>query len=438
MFKKLSESFEKAAVRESLRKGELACPKCGAKNDGLPDAWEELLECKECGARAALIEWAAFGRGGIRKGRADAPPPETKIRKMGDGLGGFSWEIPAAGKFGSSLYFAILWLLVCGFISGGFMLAFFSSGEISGDSPEWLLVLFFGVFWLFGFGALYSAVRKKFLRHRVEVSGGDFVLTKMIFGREKSKSLPISGIKTVSQKEFYKQNYEPVYGIEIRGDRGKIRFGTTLTEPEKAWLVADLSETIFGQEPPKTAKSAQAAVGRKDIFSIPMPRPPKYAWLLGAIFTLIAIGFFCIGIFAIEGEPWPEKSGGVGYVFELVFSLFGNGFRTIWLLLTTAFCVLGIYTVVNSLRGLGQDRKIEGNSAEIAIRTYKHGLILKEQSFPRAAVSDIRTSISGSSGSRQMKRIDLIVDNKVEKLCLWVDGEEADRIAAEVRGALGV
>ena len=108
-----------------------------------------------------------------------------------------------------------------------------------------------------------------------------------------------------------------------------------------------------------------------------------------------------------------------------------------WLLMTTLFTGLGIYVLVTNLRGRGQDRRIEGNSAEISVRTYKRGLILKDQSFPRSSVTDIRASVSGSSGSNTMKRVELIVGNNSEKLCSWVDGGEADALVAEVRKVLG-
>jgi hypothetical protein len=47
-------------------------------------------------------------------------------------------------------------------------------------------------------------------------------------------------------------------------------------------------------------------------------------------------------------------------------------------------------------------RRIEANATEISIRTYRNGLILKDKSFPRREVSDIRASVSGSSNSTNM------------------------------------
>ena len=47
-------------------------------------------------------------------------------------------------------------------------------------------------------------------------------------------------------------------------------------------------------------------------------------------------------------------------------------------------------------------RRIEAKVTEISIRTYSNGLILKDKSFPRREVSDIRASVSGSSNSTNM------------------------------------
>jgi hypothetical protein len=89
------------------------------------------------------------------------------------------------------------------------------------------------------------------------------------------------------------------------------------------------------------------------------------------------------------------------------------------------------------LLGRGKERRIEGNATEISIRTYRNGLILKDRSFPRREVTDIRASVSGSSGSTPMKRLDLIVGDRAEKLASWIDGDEADALVRKVREALG-
>ena len=86
---------------------------------------------------------------------------------------------------------------------------------------------------------------------------------------------------------------------------------------------------------------------------------------------------------------------------------------------------------------MGQDGRIKGNSAEISLRTYQRGLVMKDRSFARNAVTDIRALTSGSSNGKQMKRTELIVGDKTEKLSSWVDGDEANELVSQVRAALG-
>lgn len=432
MFRKVVESMEKATVKAALREGKLVCPDCGAKAGKLPAEWGQVMKCGVCGTSASLPEWVA--KAGIVRGRADLPPAATKIRKEGDGLGGTVWHIPAGGKYGFFLFFAAFWLGITVLFSGGVFMAILSGGGIEGNVPGWVLVPFFGLFYAIGLGVLYAGLRQKFMRHRLTVSGGGVTLRSEMFGRAKEKSLQSGTVKSIAQKEFYQQNYTPVYGIEIRGSGGKLRFGSALAEADKAWLVADVQEALFGrgEEELKMAVPGHASAGRKEIFSIAIPGPQKHAWIGGLAFSLISIAFVGIGIFVLGDDPLPEKEEGDPW-----FSgLFSNVFQGIWLIMSSIFTCLGIYTLVTTLRGMGQDRRIEGNSAEISFRTYQRGLVVKDRSFPRSAVTDMRATMFGSSNGKPMKRIELIVGDRSEKLSSWMDGDAADELVAEVRAVL--
>ena len=158
------------------------------------------------------------------------------------------------------------------------------------------------------------------------------------------------------------------------------------------------------------------------------------------VLALFGIGFICIGIFLIDGEPLPDLSGksGPGYWFSLIHWLFSNGFRTFWVLFSSLFAITGIYTGLSALRELGSNRRIEGNPADISIRTYRRGLVLKDRSFPRSEVTDIRASESGRIGNTFTKRVELIVGEKAEKVAIWMNGDKADDLVAEVREAMGI
>ncbi len=98
----------------------------------------------------------------------------------------------------------------------------------------------------------------------------------------------------------------------------------------------------------------------------------------------------------------------------------------------------GLALMIWMIRTRDRETRVEGTESEISIRSYQRGLILQDRSFPRDSVSDIRASVSGSSNGQPMKRIELIAGNRAEKIASWVDGEKADVMVAEVRGALGI
>ena len=272
-----------------------------------------------------------------------------------------------------------------------------TGGEVEGDMPEWALIPFFAVFYVIGFGFLYAGLREKYQRQRLTIGGGKVTLSKQMFGKSKEKSLSSGTLTFVSKKEFYKQNYQPVYGIEIKGPNGKLRFGSIITTEERAWLLADMKKTLAvenkGQSATAVALIAPMKVPRpKSIFSVAVAPPKRPALVASLCVSAFAIGFVCIGI--------------------------------------------GM--TVSTVRAMNRDLRIEGNDAEISIRSYRRGLIVKNRSFPRRKVTDIRTSNSGHINGKVRKRVELIVGDKAEKIVNWIDGEQADVIAEELRSALGV
>ncbi len=437
MFKKIAESMEKASVRAALKEGTLVCPDCGARAGDLPPEWDQLMKCGECGARAPLPEWVA--NDGIVRGRADLPPAFTKIRREEDGSGGTIWHVPASGKVGFLLVFGILWLGFTFLLTVNVIREYIRVIWNGNEMPDHTLGLFLLVFNAAGLVMLWFGLRQKFLRHRLTASGGGVTLASEMLGREKESSLQPGSVTSVAQKEFYRQNYQPVYGIEIRGDGGKLRFGSVLTQDEKAWLVADISETLFGRKDGgfKASGSAHAPVGREEVFSIALPDPPKSIWIGSLVFTLVSIGFMCFGIFGMEGDPLPKNGGGVAGFLDLILSFFTDSFRAIWLIMTTVFVGLGIFTLLRNLSAAVGDTRLEGNSAEISLRTYKRGLIVKDRSFPRDSVSGIRATANGSSDRNSWKRVTLHAGGRSEKISTWLDGGEADRFIAEARALLG-
>lgn len=56
--------------------------------------------------------------------------------------------------------------------------------------------------------------------------------------------LPTTEIDRVKLAQFYERNYQPVYGIEIGAGHKRIRFGSTLADPEKDWLCSEIRQYL--------------------------------------------------------------------------------------------------------------------------------------------------------------------------------------------------
>lgn len=435
MFKKIQEKLEAANFKSAVAKGVLACPSCGAKPPRTPANASETLTCSACGTRASATEWAAAGRPGELVGNPDRPPAGTKITRETDAAGTKAWNIPASGKSGGLLFFAICWCAITGVVSSGFLFAFFSGKSINDQGPDWVVIPFIGAFWAAGLGMFYAGFRNKFAKHRLTVGAGSVTLRRELFGKARDKSLPTAGIKMVSQAEFYQKNYQPVYGVEIRGEGGKLRFGSVLTAEEKAWLVADIQRTIFGTPAP-VVTPPQSALAAQSVFSVVLPNSRKHLWPLAVMLVAMGIAFIVIGVLFMDDRSSSPSTDAP--IFGMVFGFLTNGFQSIWILMSGVMAVAGASLIVWLMKTGGQETRIEGSDSEIALRTYSHDRILKDRSFPRASVTDIRASVSGSSNNKVMKRLELIVGNRAEKLASWIDGARADEIVREVRRALGL
>jgi len=431
MFRKIADSAQLAHYRSVAKKSGLVCPSCSALARVIPEAADQVITCSSCGTKATIHEWTPK-EGSIRTGDADSPPTGTKITKDASISGTTIWKIPASGKSGGLLFFAICWCAITGIVSGGFLMAFLLGEKMSGDFPGWLLIPFFGIFWAAGLGMFYAAFRNKFARLQLTVDSSAVTLRRELFGRTKDITLPVSGITSVSQVQFYQQNYQPVHGIEIRGTGGKIRFGSILTDEEKAWLVADLRRTILSPALKMATARKAAPVVRQSYFSIVIPHSRRGLLHHAVIMTLMGISFIAIGNFLLCPGSHTKFD-----VFERMLNGLDLGFRVIWLGMSSLITLGGLTLFGWLLRAKGVETRLEGNDSEIAIRTFKHGLVIKERSYPRASVTDFRTAASGYSSDRIKKRIEMIVGEKAETLAHWVDEEQADGFAAEARAALG-
>ena len=435
MFKKITERAGTAAFRAMVAKKDLACPGCGASLADKPSAPDDVVTCASCGTAFTASEWLDAATGSAAAD-PDTPPHGTRITRATDSAGAVSWSIPASGKSGGLMFFATFWSAITAIVSGGFLMTYLSGKESGGNMPPWLLIPFFGIFWAIGIGMFYAAFRGKYARHRITAGGGVIQLRRELFGRKTDKQLPLADINSISQVEFYQQNYQPVHGVEIRGRSGKLRFGSLLTAAEKSWLVADLRRMIPALAAPPAA-AASDVPARQPFFSFVLPPAGVHLLPIGVILTLAGIGGIIVVANMSDTPGTPARGDGDGAWIGRIFDLMSGGFEIVAILTGLLAVAGGIALLVTHLRSRGVETRLEANELEVSIRRYKRGLILSDRSFPRPSVTGISASVSGSANGRPMKRIELIAAGKAIKLISWSDGEKADAFVAEARRALG-
>lgn len=441
MLEKLIQKAELANMRKSFNKGLMICPSCGNKAARMPTTPDELLQCASCASKSLAREWLP-APGGQRIGHPDQIPVNTRIQREGTPPGECIWNIPATGKFGFFLFFGLIWTAFTAFMSS--MVLFGSSKSNNTDALALpFLLLFFGVFWAVGLGMLYAAIRSKYATHRISVTRDKVTLRRELFGRSKEKSLPTADVTAVAQVEFYQQNDTPIYGVEIRAAKKKLRFGSAFSDEEKAWLAADIKRAVFGEAHSAAHAApdslAARAAHRQSAFSFPFPAPARGMLPLGIALIVFGTIFFGVGLFANNGPSHcnPEITHRTADALDWFFRIFSSMFNLVFCLFGFIAASIGFTLARLAWTSRNQETRLEGDDSQISIRTFQQGRLIKERSFPRSSVTDVRTSNSGHANNKIMKRIDLIVDGKAERITRWTDGELADAWANDVRKAIG-
>ena len=448
MFKNLVSTLKGKHLRDLAAKGELVCPECGKNEASILEGEISTLRCDACGVTSLPEEWISAGKGMAFAGDADSPPPATKIVRNDNGAGTITWRIPASGQGCFLLFFSVFWCSITAVVSGGFLLAELSGRMTEGDGfPKWALIPFFAIFWAVGIAVLYAGLRERYARHLLTMDGRSITLRRDFFGHAKDKSIDCGDIESIAQKEFYQQNYKPVYGIEIKGRKSKIRFGTALEMDDKSWLVADLRKVVKagarGEEPASAQEEAagQADAGiRLSVFSFSLPVSWRSSLPFALTCMVMGSVFVWIGCRFLNPESPDTIRGNEPLPFWLLENLFmviTHLFRAIWIAIWTAAVCAGIWMVTKYFSSRHEEIHLEANAVEVAIRRMKHGRVHEERSFPRTEVTGVRSTVSGATGSLVKKRVMLIVGEKSEKIAGWVDAPVADEFVRQVNEALG-
>lgn len=217
---------------------DFVCPKCGLKFSPFGEreltSWSDKIVCPRCSHEVSLVDALSTQREIEANPPGPVPQPaETKIERKQVSDTQLLFYIPATGQWGGLFFFSIFWNAVAWLAAGAF---------VFGRSCERVLPELFTImlFPAIGMGLAYAAIRARFAVHLLYLSSDRIRLQRQLFGRSRNYDLATSRVSSVRQVEFYRQNYKPVYGIEIKSAAGKIRFGSMLTDGDKRWLCSEI------------------------------------------------------------------------------------------------------------------------------------------------------------------------------------------------------
>jgi len=154
----------------------------------------------------------------------------------------------------NALSFPVIWLTTAYVLKGLVLLGhqngwknislFAIVSELSqGSSPltKWLLI---GILWLVGLWVLCAYLLRVSSRTKIEIDRHNFRLQRWFLGRRyKNIQLRREEISDVKLQGIgLSMNKAPITVCVLKWKSHKYKFGTFLTEPEKAWLVAEIKE----------------------------------------------------------------------------------------------------------------------------------------------------------------------------------------------------
>jgi len=178
----------------------------------------------------------------------DRPPVGVGIKLIESSEQQVVISIPAGGArcrfvgcFGLSL------LLVVVSVSMVFLLVPGNAWEGSQPFLKIMLLAFFSLFYIIGFGLLYAWLRMRFTKVLIAVTVDQFALQRTWFHRQKLETLELDESSLAELVESYKQNNTPVYSIRIRSANElekEPKFATRLSFAEKRWLAGVINNFL--------------------------------------------------------------------------------------------------------------------------------------------------------------------------------------------------
>ncbi len=329
----------------------------------------------------------------------------------------------------------------------------------------------------------YAALRSKYSKHQLLLKNDELILTRELWGRLTVKSMARTAIREVEQAVFYTRNYEPVYGIQIRGDRKKLRFGSGLSGAERAWLVADLRREMMGQEREVASASGSVntaslrhAVEKAEPKNDELPSalgggghassafhdgriashrggsdfrcvvPRSKAALIGAGGgMLVSMIFVVVGWFILRDNMPAQSTHEVARetvyragwsIFDMIegfFQIMNVGFGAVWMITSVLGLIVSATIFVRQWLRRRRQLVLLGDAMFLRMQQEEAGKVVSEIKYPRAEWRDVRVYRSGNMNGREMMAVELHFVKKVEKIATWMDQSNARDLERELR-----
>lgn len=405
-------------LERQLRKGvrSLPCPQCQGSipiPHRLSDEilWEAVVTCPACGHACSVLETASYRHKRVKEEFTgdhieESPPATSHIHHEHNGAT-HTWKLPAPKSWNPLLKFGTLWTAFCAFVA--FAILSSEKAASQGYAPPLIVVGFV----LLGVGLLIAGLLHSFSSHVLSLDASGLVHERNIFGSTKRQFLPREDIVSVKLERLYSQNRRPVYVIEIKGQSGRIRFGSALPPDEKSWLCGDLRRTLLGQrrdpvsseirttDSPGSAPAPRMVIetpGQGCVVHVAPGKLGKGIMIFGSV-----IFAFTTFLLIMARGLWLPLSGS----WPLPFLLIWNGLFILWCLSVILFVGLGLGTLLTGYRMLRTHFKITASPQALQVLE-SHGNWQHETLVPASDVRDIRTSIyftmaSGSDRQRATK-----------------------------------
>lgn len=435
-------------IAQAMRVRRPPCPACGEPItlryvSELREPWNTTQHC-QCGWAGSMMM--------LRPGKMPISLP-TQVPESGsstsdptthdtdrgytvdqDEEGTREYAIPASGKTRGAMFVAILWCT----LSTPFVILCLL-GKMKSDLPPIEDFLSATLLPAMCLPLLYIALRLKYATHRLVITRDHVILERRLFGKRKLYALSRASIRAVEQRTFYTQNYQPVYGIEIWGVEGKLRFGSEMAEPDKAALCADLSKLLI--EPNTTTASVPTSNDPGVVVESP---------------SSVLRRSVSDGVVMLE---WKNKGPGCAMAFPIVVSLLFAPFIQKWLRVLEHFSGVGavifilcslpilVWMAWNVFRALIHGwqhglviQRIEARASGIKHSVYCRGRLVEETHFaPEEILScrALRWRSRARENGNQNWRVKVVTKERILSFGEGAEKWEIERAAADLRRVLG-